>query len=135
MPDTIIGSFPDAECADCGKTGCRMFHNGPLVPKGGRGYFCADCADLRKRDYEAGNEPKPIGYRKEKQTAPDAAEDHLPSGECDDCGEKGNFEFHGSLGHASVSGHFCPECKRDRVHANMAGFDPEPIGYKKKKGD
>ena len=130
MPDTTIGDFPHVDCADCGKKGCRMFHSGPLVPKGESGHFCAVCAQARKDDNEAGDEPKPIGYRKEGR---DAMEGLLPSGECSDCGREGNFELLKGFTHVSVSGRFCPECKRDRIHTNMAGGDPEPLGYKKRK--
>ncbi len=132
MPDTTIGSFPHAECADCGREGCRMFHRGPLVPKGESGYFCVECAGLRKKDSEAGNEPKPIGYRKGGWYA---TESFFPQGECSDCGTKGDFEFVKGFTHVSVNGRFCPECKRDRIRANMAGEDPEPLGYKRKKND
>jgi hypothetical protein len=135
MPDTIIGSFPGTICADCGREGVVMFHSGPLVLKGESGHFCAECADLRKKDSEAGREPKPIGYREGGWYA---TEESLPPGECSDCGKKGDFEFSKGFGHVSVNGRFCPDCQRNRIHLNMAGGgpelgDPPPIGYRRKK--
>jgi hypothetical protein len=112
-----------------------MFHSGPLVPKGESGHFCAECADLRKKNSEAGKEPEPIGYRKEGWYA---TEDFFPPGECSDCGKKGDFEFLKGFTHVSVNGRFCPECMEDRIYYNRFGGDPElgdpmPIGYKKKE--
>lgn len=64
MPDTIRGDWPNADCADCDNKSSCMQHWGPLVPRGERHNFCADCWSARQDHYLRTGEVLRIGYRK-----------------------------------------------------------------------
>jgi len=63
MVDTVRGGFADKVCSDCGEQGCVFVHNGPLVPKGEIGYFCAFCWEERNKCFERGETQKPLGVK------------------------------------------------------------------------
>lgn len=52
--ETILHNFCNVICNDCGKRGCVVAHNGPMVPKGKTGYFCKDCWNSRVDGYRLG---------------------------------------------------------------------------------
>ena len=63
MVDTVLGAFADKACSDCGEKGCVVVHNGPLVPKGKIGHFCAFCWQERNKCFEKGETQKPLGVK------------------------------------------------------------------------
>lgn len=69
MADTMRGDFPKVICSDCGVEGCVFKHWGPLVPSGVVGSFCWDCWDDRRATvHDKNEEPKPLGYKLQKQS-------------------------------------------------------------------
>lgn len=63
MVDTVRGGFAGKVCSDCGELGCVFVHNGPLVPKGETGSFCAFCWQERNKCFEKGETQKPLGVK------------------------------------------------------------------------
>lgn len=52
--------FPDAHCSDCGKKGSILMVQGPMVPDGRVGRFCAYCWPKRYDFWTRNQIPAPM---------------------------------------------------------------------------